>query len=699
MSRYKTTTYRKEIIESDDESFIDETRENEEDFEFHQTSAITSTPKSNKQPRQGDLSSKEIHTIEPTQTIESIQTQNINSNSSQKGGQSQQTQKGPLLTSTQLHALIGDEIDSTVDSSHNSIESSRIGPLPISNDDDAHVSSSGSDSEARETKATPTDQGDFVEETPLRPRIDFLNQNREDKVSLLYLWPDDKCWWPCVASKRDWDSRARNAHVKFRNNDNGFINLNENAVLFDLKLGDKVHVVGSKHKGKGYKVHQLDKNVNEPLPSYATDSYEELQTCAGENRVVLEYRNKTESVPISEIYLNSRDMVAWKHSREERRAFNEIVSDFPSGTARQNANPASVANRSPTKSPRKRPPSTMLNSNPTTPTKRLERQRDHSRYGTPESKRRRGLRIFENCLFSVTMNLNDDKIKKLIEKHGGTVLDNGLMDVVHLQSGALPLMGKGDVPSYQNSLQTLLPNPVFKINFGTAKFMCVIADSPRKTIKYLEMVALGWPCLSAGFIHDCIDNGELLDWVPYLLPAGTSELPQIKHEISANCSNFHKHWLNESSLETQFRYRRVLLRPAVAIFILTNGNIRFEANKSISFFDFGDESSDEDDIEEDSLYGSDSYQRRKNKDSSDNERILLLAALCVPLDSVKIVNKQAYVPPGSLLLELENSKHGVQDISTPANIKYDLHNYAALATTLHKTRAWLVQCIINGKFV
>ncbi|KPI41832.1 uncharacterized protein AB675_5590 [Cyphellophora attinorum] len=62
-----------------------------------------------------------------------------------------------------------------------------------------------------------------------------------------------------------------------------------------------------------------------------------------------------------------------------------------------------------------------------------------------------------------------------------------------------------------------------RASFAGAGFTALLADKHSRKPKYLQALALGFPCLSGRWIEACLAQGKLLDWRKWLLPAGECE--------------------------------------------------------------------------------------------------------------------------------------------------------------------------------
>jgi hypothetical protein len=107
-------------------------------------------------------------------------------------------------------------------------------------------------------------------------------------------------------------------------------------------------------------------------------------------------------------------------------------------------------------------------------------------------------------------DLDTNRIIKLITANGGQILKNGFEELFHAQD-----LTCNDTISAADALQTVAGAR----NLG---FVCLIANTHSRKAKYMQALALGLPCLAARWVEDCVRRVKVLDWEPYLLPAGES---------------------------------------------------------------------------------------------------------------------------------------------------------------------------------
>lgn len=466
-----------------------------------------------------------------------------------------------------------------------------------------------------------------IDETPLKPVL-FPTPD-STFVFLLSPWTADATWWPCRASRRDWDEQNRKATVLFRDDEEGPANLAK-AVEFDLRVGDVVHYVGSRPAKRRYEVIQLSR------PS-ATDSV--ISTFNRSSEATLRFGDSAAfDVPVADLYLTANDMKVWRAQRASTRApTHEPHMPAPRPAprpARQSSSPVRG-------SPRRVLRQADLPSSPTSP----------FRHRGGDAKRRKLNAIFRNCVFSISSSRESKSVAHLIESLGGTVLANGLSDVVRIHTT-------------DDGRVALEPA------FGTNTMAAVLADAPRRTPKYLEMVALGWPCLSTSYIKDCVESDRLLDWLAYTLPAGRLTLDTRKQDVSADCALFHRLWLLNTNLQSQFVQRRVTLLCACPIFVLLGRSAARAAGHLADALERAPES-----------------------------RVVLLAALSAPPDALRVAENQREVPHGSLVLDLDARSTTHTSPGLDPALKYQMKRYASLSRTIKASTYWLAQCIISGEIV
>lgn len=145
--------------------------------------------------------------------------------------------------------------------------------------------------------------------------------------------------------------------------------------------------------------------------------------------------------------------------------------------------------------------------------------------------------IFSGCIFSVTSSKGRAQGTQSITSNGGVVLKDGLDELFRMDGDTGPIHWRQSIAKGY-------------------KFAAVIATESMRTRKYLQALALGWPCLSWQYIQDCLSDPEVVnDWEHYLLSAGSSSvLGEV--QMSLNLSQFTSGWNQGFTLEQQFEHRR-----------------------------------------------------------------------------------------------------------------------------------------------
>ena len=132
---------------------------------------------------------------------------------------------------------------------------------------------------------------------------------------------------------------------------------------------------------------------------------------------------------------------------------------------------------------------------------------------TPTSRSRRNLALSLNTapadpvgvLAGMAFAISYEEARKsslthLIRTNGGTVLQNGFHELF--------------------ASDVIAP----KSNYANLGFTALLADRHSRKEKYMQALALNLPCLSGKWIETCIAKERIIDWQPYLLPAGESAM-------------------------------------------------------------------------------------------------------------------------------------------------------------------------------
>ena len=502
-----------------------------------------------------------------------------------------------------------------------------------------------------------------VEETPVRT----LSQHF---AYLLVKFGNDPRWWPCRARLEDWKTSNKRATVLFRDDEIGVVDLSH---CFELRLKpeDPVHVM--KRQGR-FKIERLAEST-----AFAVA----LCTATGANMATIGNAKRSVDVPIADLYFTDADLkeigMLPLHSAKKKRhrddPNNSGVDAANGSRANDSRSDSKNDSRNDSKlrgdvTPRRRSRPVFIaspgdsieeiRSSPVSPMRGSPRSGSASpQHGTylhdiqfdrsPPRKRRdltAGLRrqnpkgIFGDCVFTISLDTSGkSELEEWIVQNGGRVLRDGLGELVSLsefdEDGSMPDLVIG------NALET-------------TTFAAVITDEPRRTVKYLEMVALGWPCLHLKYVFDCVEQGAVLDWLPYLLPAGISTVPGRLMPVNANVQAFHAGWLENLNLKEQIRRRKIVIKCTVPFCLV--------------------------------------------RSAKSHSSLLLLATLCAPQFRTWIYSHESQVPEGSLMVDLVKQDAASFAVAPP-QLLYQIQNYASLDRTVKRNKEWLIQSIISGCLV
>lgn len=99
--------------------------------------------------------------------------------------------------------------------------------------------------------------------------------------------------------------------------------------------------------------------------------------------------------------------------------------------------------------------------------------------------------------------VNKKSVEDMILKAGGRIIQDGFHELFE------------DNPIESSSLT---------MKHGDDGFVALITDVHSRKPKYMQALALGLPCLSWKWVSACVSSKELVDWSPYLLCAGHSQV-------------------------------------------------------------------------------------------------------------------------------------------------------------------------------
>ncbi|KAA8573483.1 hypothetical protein EYC84_005068 [Monilinia fructicola] len=124
-------------------------------------------------------------------------------------------------------------------------------------------------------------------------------------------------------------------------------------------------------------------------------------------------------------------------------------------------------------------------------------------------------KLFSDMAFAVSYvgaEKDKDHAARLIKQHGGRILEDGFESLFTISSSKSRTeereVGETDLEIASSAA-----------NVG---FVALIADEHSRKTKYMQALALGFPCISGRWISDCVKRGTITDWLPYLLCAGHS---------------------------------------------------------------------------------------------------------------------------------------------------------------------------------
>ncbi|KAK2779119.1 hypothetical protein FQN53_001555 [Emmonsiellopsis sp. PD_33] len=138
---------------------------------------------------------------------------------------------------------------------------------------------------------------------------------------------------------------------------------------------------------------------------------------------------------------------------------------------------------------------------------------------------RTGSSLFSGMVFAISYKDKETtklRIEDLIIQNGGRILKDGFTELFDQASSHTSTFTSTEinptisVESSTTSHLSLLPDAA---HMG---FVCLLTDEHTRRVKYMQALALNIPCLAGRWIHDCIAKNAVVNWEPYLLPAGES---------------------------------------------------------------------------------------------------------------------------------------------------------------------------------
>lgn len=273
--------------------------------------------------------------------------------------------------------------------------------------------------------------------------------------------------------------------------------------------------------------------------------------------------------------------------------------------------------------------------------------------------------LFSGMVFCLTFGKSIDKDKKdkirtAIENNGGSLLDEGLHDILQYcknENGSLKL-----------------ESPVLsEFSFGA-----VISNTFCRSAKYLQALALGWPILSDYYIFDCLkDNKRLTKWPVYLLPAGQSKfLSSIK---SLEIFKFRENYESNKELSQQLKNNNHLLQDVFIIVVNNKANIKTLQTCEFIFYAFG---------------------AKSLKHCSSVSEIANVIEQCGDT-SILVYDNNETIKQDMKVLKSELTGGTRTRSQSRANKKQNSDKRLLIATTKEKNIGfinweWVVQCVISG---
>lgn len=156
-----------------------------------------------------------------------------------------------------------------------------------------------------------------------------------------------------------------------------------------------------------------------------------------------------------------------------------------------------------------------------------------------------------------------ESLVKFVESLGGTIVSSSFDQLVPLDP-PVPLGREGDIKLYQGMGLSL--------DFSQFQFGCILSNKHARTMKYLQCVALGWPCVHIGFVDQCLRDPALLaEWPErvwdWMLPAGDVDQTQsgTGYTIGLNCKPFLFNIFQQNPLSVQIGINRTLHHHRVVV--------------------------------------------------------------------------------------------------------------------------------------
>ncbi|CAD6443456.1 c75c6129-d145-427a-bd58-96c392d8c4d2-CDS [Sclerotinia trifoliorum] len=171
-------------------------------------------------------------------------------------------------------------------------------------------------------------------------------------------------------------------------------------------------------------------------------------------------------------------------------------------------------------------------------------------------------RLFNDMAFAVSyVGAEKDKQAacRLIRQHGGRILDDGFE--ILFTSMIAPSK------SHTEDLETREAELEVASSEANVRFVALIADEHSRRTKFMQALALGLPCISGRWISDCVTKGFIIDWLPYLLSAGSSSF--LGGAVKSRY--LHPYPASEANLNDTFTNRPKLLQGKSILIVTGKG--------------------------------------------------------------------------------------------------------------------------------
>ncbi|KAL9613056.1 MAG: hypothetical protein Q9167_002402 [Letrouitia subvulpina] len=190
--------------------------------------------------------------------------------------------------------------------------------------------------------------------------------------------------------------------------------------------------------------------------------------------------------------------------------------------------------------------------------------------------------IFTNMVFALSMISTEEKhtcISDLIQNNGGLILDSGFDELFHIPSLY------ATTPEELDAQKEATTSPLrLTQSAATTGFTSVLADKHSRSIKYIQALALGIPCLSSKWVQDCIIKGRIIPWEPYLLASGESAF--LDGAVRSRIME-HRYSAETAKLALMFQKRPKLMDGGSVLLIMSKNKERAMENHPLLTYALG----------------------------------------------------------------------------------------------------------------